>query len=372
MASSLGQAERPLISAVVGTGAISNEHLSFLAGRTAAGDVSAMADLRAVCDLSPAAGRYAAATFGAAASYTDLEEMLEVEKPDVVHVLTPPATHLALATMCLEAGANVICEKPITINRSDLENLLATAERCNRQIMESHNYRFNSAIGEISAAIAAGELGTVREVTIRIALPITDPEGRFGDPNLPSLLHCLPAGVIHDFTTHFSYLLIHLAPGVVYDRVAAAWSRHGDNELFSVDDLDALLVGEGPNGAVHARLRFDARSAPDTFTVTVRGSVGLAETDLFHPYLRMVRPRLGGSKLSPIVNNLVNGSSLVKSGVRNLGHKLLQQGPYEGLHKMLDLTYRALVAGVEMPVSPEDMLAASALVDSLLDDKAAL
>lgn len=372
MASSPARAERPLTSAVVGTGAISQEHLSFLAGRTEAGDVSSKADLRAVCDLSPAAARYAATTFGASASYTDLAEMLEVEKPDVVHVLTPPDTHVALATMCLEAGANVICEKPITVNRPDLETLLATAERCGRQIMESHNYRFNSAIREISAAIGAGELGAVREVVIRIALPITDPEGRFGDRNLPNSIHGLPAGVIHDFTTHFSYLLIHLAPGVVYDRVAAAWSRHGDNELFSVDDLDALLVGEGPDGAVHARLRFDARSSPDTFTVTVRGSNGLAETDLFQPYLRLVRPRPGGSKLSPIVNHLVNGTSLVKSGVRNLGHKLLQQGPYEGLHSMLDLTYSALVTGAEMPVSPEDMLAASALVDSLLDEKAAL
>jgi predicted dehydrogenase len=212
----------------------------------------------------------------------------------------------------------------------------------------------------------------VREVTIRIALPVTDPDGRFGDQNLPSSIHNLPAGVIHDFTTHFSYLLMHLAPGVAYDRVAAPWSRHGDNDLFPVDDLDALLVGEGPDGAVHARLRFDARSSPDTFTVTVRGSKGLAETDLFQPYLRVVRPRPGGSKLSPIVNHVVNGTNLVRSGVRNLGQKLLQQGPYEGLHHMLDLTYSALSTGTGMPVTPADMLAASALVDSLLDEKAAL
>ncbi len=154
--------------------------------------------------------------------------------------------------------------------------------------------------------------------------------------------------------------------------MAAAWSRHGDNELFTVDDLDALLVGEGPDGAVHARLRFDARSAPDTFSITARGSGGLIETDLFQPYLRLVRPRSGGSRLSPIVNHLVNGTGLVKSGVRNLGHKLLQQGPYEGLHRMLDLTYAALSSGGKLPVSPEDMLATSALVDSLLDEKAAL
>jgi predicted dehydrogenase len=354
----------------VGTGVISQEHLSFLAGHTAAGDVSWMADLRAVCDLSPAAAAYAATSFGASASYTDLDEMLATERPEVVHVLTPPQTHVELAIACLEAGAHVICEKPITLSRADLEHLLAIAERSGRQVMESHNYRFNASVRGIAEAIAAGRLGAVREVTIRITLPVTDPAGRFGDPNLPSPVHGLPAGVVHDFATHFSYLLLFLAPGVTYQRVAAAWSRHGTNELFTVDDLDALLIGEGPDGAVHARLRFDARSAPDSFTVTVRGSEGMAETDLFQPYLRMVRPRPGGSRLSPVVNHLVNGVCLARAGVRNLGDKLLQRGPYEGLHHMLDLTYRALASGSTVPVTPDDMLAASALVDALLDDAA--
>jgi predicted dehydrogenase len=234
--------------------------------------------------------------------------------------------------------------------------------------MESHNYRFNTGIRDLSAAIERGELGTVSEVEIRITLPVTDPDGRFGDRNLPSPIHELPAGVIHDFITHFSYLLLHLAPGVSYTRVAAAWNRHSGNELFRYDDLDALLIGEGPAGPVHGRLRFDARGAPDGFTVTVRGSRGFAETDLFQPYLRMVRPRPGGAKLSPIVNHLANGAGLVQSGVRNLGQKLLQHGPYEGLHRMLDLTYSALASGTEPPVTPADMLAASNLIDLLLDE----
>jgi hypothetical protein len=39
---------------------------------------------------------------------------------------------------------------------------------------------------------------------------------------------------------------------------------------------------------------------------------------------------------------------------------------------MLDLTYSALATGTDLPVTPADMLAASALVDTLLDEKAAL
>jgi predicted dehydrogenase len=362
----------PLTVAVLGTGGISHEHLSFLVGRSGAGPVAPRARLAAVCDLSAASARYAARTFGPAASFTDVATMLDQVRPDVVHVLTPPASHGPLSILCLQAGAHVLCEKPVTPSRPELEDLLGVARRCGRRLMESQNYRFNPTIEAIVEAIGSGQMGLVREVEVRIALPVTDPTSRFGDHNLPSPIHAMPAGVIHDFTTHFASLLLALAPGVDYQRVAAAWSRHGDNPLFRYDDLDALLIGEGPGGPVHARLRFDTRTFPDVFSVTVRGSRGTAETDLFQPYLRIVRPRPGGSKLSPIVNHVVNGLGMARSGVRNLGQRLVQQGQYEGLHRMLDLAYTALTTGAELPVTEADMLQASGLVDRLLGPEVAL
>lgn len=362
----------PLKVAVVGTGGISEAHLSFLSGRSSVGPVDGRIDLRAVCDLSPVAARYAARTFGAAAHYTDLDQLLASESPDVVHVLTPPSTHIPLATACLKAGADVICEKPVTSTSAELADLLATADGLGRRLTESHNYRFNRTIRAIGDAVERGELGAVREVEVRIALPVTGTGDRFGDPNLPSPIHGMPAGVIHDFTTHFAYLLLHFAPGVRFERVAAAWSRHGDNDLFRVDDLDALLIGDGPDGAVHARLRFDARTAPDMFSVVVRGSEGYAETELFQPYLRVVKPRPGGSKLSGVVNHVVNGAGQAGSGLRNLSDKILQHGPLEGMYEMLDQTYDALIKGAELPVSGPDMLGASRLVDLLLSEEAAL
>jgi predicted dehydrogenase len=363
----------PMRAAVVGSGAISKEHLTFLAGRSQlAGPVADRVRLVGVCDLSPAAASYGATQFGAEKSYTDLATMLDEQDLDIVHVLTPPSTHVALATTCLEAGAHVICEKPITANVSDLEALLATAARCQRSIMESHNYRFNDGFLALEQALSGGRLGRLRGVDIRIALPVTDPSGRFGDPNLPSPIHQMPAGVIHDFTTHFSYLLLRLARDVKFNRIAAAWSNHHGAEFFRFDDLDALLIGDGPDGAVHARLRFDAASAPDTFSIRVQGSEGWSETDLFQPYERTVRARPGGPQLSPIVNHVANGLGLVRDGVTNFGKKLLQHTPYQGLHRMLDETYGAIATGRPLPVTSEDMLQASQLVDRLLDPEAAL
>lgn len=364
---------RPLRAAVVGSGAISKEHLTFLSGRSqTAGDVADRVELAAVCDLSPAAADYGATEFGAHRAYTDVAAMLEAENLDVVHVLTPPASHVPLATLSLEAGATVICEKPITSSAAELEQLLTVAQRCDRAVMESHNYRFNDGYLAIRDALAGGRLGSLTEVEIRICLPVTDPEGRFGDPNLPSPIHRMPAGVLHDFTTHFAYLLLGLTGDVKFRRVAAAWSNHSRVSHFRYDDLDALLIGEGPTGPIHARLRFDAGSAPDAFTITARGTRGWMETDFFQPHLRTLVPRPGGAQLSPIVNHVANGFGLVRDGVANFGRKLLQQTPYHGLHRMLDETYRALSDGRPLPVTSGDMLAAARLVDHLLDDEVRL
>ena len=65
-------------------------------------------------------------------------------------------------------------------------------------------------------------------------------------------------------------------------------------------------------------------------------------------------------------------ASLMNDGIRNVGRKILQQTPYEGLHKMLDLTYGALIDGSPLPVTAQDMLDASRLVDRLLSDEARL
>jgi predicted dehydrogenase len=344
-----------LKSAVIGTGAISKEHLSFLANCD-------RARLVGVCDLSKAAANYAAQQYQAEAVYADYQQMLEVAKPDVVHILTPPNSHKAIATDCLKAGAHVICEKPITPTYSEFKDLWSIAQSCDRHLIEDQNYRFNEPILTILDLVQKGMLGNVEEVEIRMALNIRD-GGRYADENLPNPLHKLPAGIIHDFITHLCYLTLLFLPD--FDRVRAAWSNHGGGNLFKYDDLDAIIVG----GSKHARIRFSSYTQPDCFSVIVRGSKGYAETDLFQPYLRCVRPRQGGKQLSPLINHFVNGYDLINASFRNFRGKLMQKTPYEGLYKLLDLTYEAIQNGSQPPISFSDMECTSRLIEALLAEE---
>jgi len=347
-----------LRAAVIGTGGISKEHLGFLAS-------SPRAELVGVCDLSPVAVAHAATTY-ATRPFSSVDEMITATRPEIIHVLTPPNTHLAIATTALRAGAHVVCEKPITLGAEDLEQLLSVARECDRHIVENHNYRFNPEIELLDGLLAAGSLGTVAEVEIRIGLPVTDPAGRFGDPNLTSPIHDLPAGVIHDFITHMVYLLAHFTPGVDWSTVDSQWNNHAGVAHFPVDDLDATLVGVGPDGAVHGRLRFSALMAPDCFEITVRGTEGYGQVELFSGRVSEVIPRPVGKQLAPIANMMIGGLALFAAGPRSLKRKIMQEGPYVGLAKFLDLTYEALGRGEAPPVTPDDMLTTSRLIDRLV------
>ncbi len=344
---------RPLKAAVIGTGGISKEHLAFLSS-------SDRAELVGVCDLSPAAACYAAETF-AGQAYTDYHRMLIEAQPDVVHILTPPQTHFKLAADCLKRGTHVVCEKPVALNSSEFEQLWAVAQRCDRTLIEDHNYRFNEPVLAVQQLLDEGAIGTVQEVEVRMALDIRS-GGRYADENLPSPVHQLPAGVVHDFITHLSYLLLTFLPDGRFDRVSAAWSNHGGGDLFKYDDLDATVIC----GSAHGRLRFSSYTQPDCFSITVRGSRGSAEVDLFQPFLRYNGPHSLGKQLSPLINHWQNGWGLVGASVRNFKNKVMQHTPYEGLHTLLDQTYRAIATGQTAPVTYADMARTSQLIDALL------
>jgi predicted dehydrogenase len=353
----------PLRAAIIGTGKISEEHLRFLAA-------SPSVELAGVCDLSPSLAKYAVDRFPPpggrrATAFTDSARMLEELRPDVVHVLTPAHTHVKLVTDALQAGAHVVVEKPVAPTNTQFRQLWDLAQGNNRRVIEDHNYRFNEPILRIERLLRQGQLGDVREVDVRMCLNVRKPGGRYIDENLPHPSHNLPAGVIHEFITHLCYLALRfMPPGADFSRVAAAWTKHGDDKLFRHDDLDALVIAQN----VHARIRFTSHALPEAFTVTVRGTRGWAETDLFQPHLRVVIPRKGGEQLTPLVNHFVNGAAMVKSSVVGFRNKVMQKTPYEGLQTFLRHTYAALAEGKEPPVTYEDMDRASRLVDALVDE----
>jgi predicted dehydrogenase len=341
-----------LRAAVIGCGAIAHEHLAYLGS-------SPRVELAAVCDSSRATASFMRERFRAGAWFTDAASMLEKVRPNVVHVLTPPQTHAALVTMCLEAGAHVICEKPMTASMFETEALLSEARRRGRMLVESRNLLFNDIAIAIDRLATDGKLGSVREVDVLLSLDLT--AGPFGDLNLSGPGVHLPGGAVHDFLPHLAYLFLYFAGRVqTVDHVTGFLENRSGNARVGYDHLDVLIEA----GDVRGRLRIASDIAPPSFKMVVRGTERTVESDFYNPFLRIEgAPNVG--KRAPF-EQVGSGLKLAGAGVRNFLDKIRQHGTYHGMPRMLDSIYEALQTGKKLPISEADMLATARLVDRIV------
>ncbi|WP_430782922.1 Gfo/Idh/MocA family protein [Actinoplanes sp. G11-F43] len=143
---------RPFRAAVVGTGAIAGAHAEAL--RAHAGRI----DTVAVHDLATDRAEAFAETWRIPTVHTSIDDIVK-SGVDLVHLCTPPSTHLPIALRCLEAGVNVLVEKPPTLSLAELDRLAAAAAGSGAHLATVFQHRFGSGAARLRALIAAGDLG---------------------------------------------------------------------------------------------------------------------------------------------------------------------------------------------------------------------
>ena len=92
-------------------------------------------------------------------SYTDYKAMLVTEQPELVAICTESGKHAKIALDCIDAGANVIIEKPIALSLADADAIIQKAKAKGVKVCTSHQNRFNKSIQKIREAVEAGRFG---------------------------------------------------------------------------------------------------------------------------------------------------------------------------------------------------------------------
>ncbi len=106
--------------------------------------------------------------------YTDYQAMLRAEaalpqgeRVDFISICTPNFTHFPIAKACLEAGFNVMCEKPMTMTLAEAEELQALVQKTNLTFGLLHTYTGYPMVKLARDMVRAGDLGTLRKVTVQ-------------------------------------------------------------------------------------------------------------------------------------------------------------------------------------------------------------
>lgn len=96
--------------------------------------------------------------------YSDYREMLDTEKPDVVHICTPNASHYEMAMYAMERGIAVVCEKPLTTTLEQARELARYAREHGIVNAVNFNCRWYPQVMQARSMVARGEVGHIYSI----------------------------------------------------------------------------------------------------------------------------------------------------------------------------------------------------------------
>ena len=100
--------------------------------------------------------------------YLDYKEMLSTERPELVAIATESGKHAKIAIDCINAGCNVIIEKPIALSLKDADEIIEAGIRNNVKVCACHQNRFNKSIKKIREAVDKNRFGKLLYGTAHI------------------------------------------------------------------------------------------------------------------------------------------------------------------------------------------------------------
>lgn len=322
--------------ALVGCGRIARVHRTYLAELPEV-------ELVGLCDVDDAARNAFAAEVNLPA-YATVAELVSRGKPQVVHVLTPPATHAPLALELLNAGVNVLVEKPLALAAGEADSVLDAARRAGCWVSVDHNRWFDPVVQEAARAVATGRLGRLVGVEVfQGADPSEAEKLAAGNTHWTARL---PGGTLHNLAPHPLYLMRRFAGRTQKLEVVSRAADGGQ-----LEEIRIAALGE----VAPALVTISLYARPFMNRLTLLGSEASMEVNLNNMTLIERRPRRLPKLLGKVWPNLSEAGQLLGATVRNgMAFVTGRQRFYPGIGAHLKALYASVAGGGPPPVDPEE------------------
>jgi UDP-N-acetyl-2-amino-2-deoxyglucuronate dehydrogenase len=250
---------------ILGCGVIGPHHARAIAGLQSA-------ELVAVADVVPELAEKLAGEYGCS-PYGGLEKMLSGVDIDAVCVCTPSGMHAEDAVTALEAGKDVVIEKPVDVTLKAADRLLDVQRATERKVAVVSQHRFDAATRAVHEALGRGEFGRLTSGSAEVrwwrSQSYYDSGGWRGTWELDG------GGVLINQAIH-SIDLLHWLMGSV-DEVTA-YTGLLAHERIEVEDT-AVAILKFANGALGTIVATTAAYPGLTATIAVHGDRGSAVID---------------------------------------------------------------------------------------------
>jgi predicted dehydrogenase len=296
---------------IIGCGRIAQRHAEHISKR---------GTLVAVCDVVEDKANKMAAATGAKAYYSVEDFLKSGEQIDVVAICSPNGLHASHAISALNAGYNVICEKPMALSVYDCGEMIKAAERMNKRLFAIKQNRFNPPVQAIKQIIDEGRLGKIYSIQLSC----------FWNRN-PDYYHNswkgtlkLDGGTLYTQFSHFIDLLYWMVGDV--KQVKAMMANYSHQGIIEFEDTGAIIL-EFFNGAI-GTINYTVNSYKKNMegSLTIFGEKGTV--------------KIGGQYLNELEYQEIEGYK-----VENLpeGNKANNYGTYQGSMSNHDKVYDNLI-----------------------------
>lgn len=157
-------------------------------------------------------------------AYNSLEELLADENVEIVVIATPNDSHKELAIKAMEAGKNVICEKPVMLSSADLEEVLDVAEETGMHFTSHQNRRFDVDYLAMKEVLDSGKLEKPISIESRV-------HGSRGIPSDWRGKKEFGGGMLYDWGIHLIDQVMQLFPEERISKIYCTESHTTNNEV---------------------------------------------------------------------------------------------------------------------------------------------
>ncbi|PNH85958.1 Gfo/Idh/MocA family protein [Arthrobacter sp. AFG20] len=325
---------------------------------------AAGAEIAGIASSSPASAARAKDRLGIAQAYASVQDLIEDDAIDVIHVCTPNATHLPVADAALKAGKHVVCEKPLATNVQDAAHLVELAANAGTIATVPFVYRFHPMVREARERIASGQTGrisTIQGSYLQDWLLSRDDDNWRVDAGLGG-----PSRAFADIGSH----LCDLIEFVTNDRITriGAVSRtlftgRANHEEVQTEDLVAAVFATDAGAVGNLLISQVAPGRKNRLMMEISGTESTVQFDQEAPETLWLGKR-GGSQLL-VRDPEALGADAARLSVLPAGHP---QGYQDAFNAFVADTYAAIDGDLRdgLPTF-HDGLRSAVLTESILE-----
>lgn len=309
-------------------------------------------DIAGIADQDISRAKAVASELKIAQFYPDAKVMVEEQKPEIVHVLTPPQYHAELSIMAMNQGCHVLVEKPMALSMDDAQKMVQVSKENNVRLCVNHNMVFENVVRSATKLASHGTIGDIVSVEAHY---------QFNASRYPAILedgaeYChwsyqMNGGPLQDLMPHPASLVFEYIPDI--KEIQFIGHNRGVLPKSWHDEIRVLVNSSSVIGYISISLS----EKPDIILFTMKGTKGIIQADLFNDIVTLRKK----SSLPRAVTRGLSGfqlsSQYLKGFLRNIfkfvGGRVDKSN---GLGPLVSRFYESIRNGGETPISLDKSL----------------